>query len=310
MMASEKILTIITAPKAFRDPHITTIQRNALRSWKELGNQVQVIVVGADDGVAQNAENLELLHFGKVSCNQLGTPLIDSMLEIARQETQSPYLGIVNADIILNPDLLDAIKRSGDQFEKFLLVGQRWDIEIRYELSKDELQRDRLKQKIISEGKLHPPMGSDFFIFPRSCFTQIPRFAIGRAGWDNWFIFKSRWEGWPVIDVTNDVIIAHQTHDYRHLPGGQTHYRLPETYENVRRGGGEHTIFTLRDAQYHLVEGRFNRIPLKGKKVLRELEILPLTKFKSHFFGKIFFYLARPKKAYAALRDSFHKINR
>jgi len=309
-MANEKILTIITAPKAFRDPHITTIQRNAFRSWKELGDQVQVLVVGADAGVEQNTKDLELLHFDKVKCNQLGTPLIDSMLEIARQETQSLYLGIVNADIILLPDLLNAIKRSGDRFEKFLLVGQRWDIEIRYELNYDELQPDRLKQKIISEGKLHPPMGSDFFIFPRSCFTQIPRFAIGRAGWDNWFIFKSRWEGWPVIDATNDVIIAHQTHDYRHLPGGQTHYRLPETYENVKRGGGEHTIFTLKDAQYQLIEGRFNRIPLTGKKVLRELEILPLTKLKSHLLGKIFFYLVRPKKAYTALRDSIHKINR
>ena len=32
-------LTIFSAPKAFRDAHIATIQRNAIRSWQALGHK-------------------------------------------------------------------------------------------------------------------------------------------------------------------------------------------------------------------------------------------------------------------------------
>ena len=119
--------------------------------------------------------------------------------------------------------------------KKFLLVGQRWDLEVN-DLINDPDQFNGLKQKVFSEGILHPPMGSDYFIFPRECYQEIPEFAIGRAGWDNWFIYKSRFEGWPVIDSTHDITVIHQNHDYRHLPGGQPHYRLPETNENVSKG--------------------------------------------------------------------------
>ena len=146
-------------------------------------------------------------------------------------------------------------------------------------------------------------MGSDYFLFPRDCYRQIPDLAIGRAGWDNWFIFKSRFEGWPVIDATRDVIIVHQNHDYRHLPGGQPHYRLPETKQNVERGGGEHTIFTIADAQFDLVDGKLDRKPFSIRRFLRELEIFPLTTLKSMLLGKLFFFAFHPRKAYQALRS-------
>ncbi len=80
----------------------------------------------------------------------------------------------------------------------------------------------------IRQGSLHRPAGSDFFLFPRSCYTDIPNFTIGRAGWDNWMIYKARKEKWAVIDCTPSVMIVHQNHDYSHLPGGKPHYDPPE----------------------------------------------------------------------------------
>ena len=124
-----------------------------------------------------------------------------------------------------------------------------------------------LRENIPQLGVLHPPMGSDYFIFPRTCYRTIPDFAIGRAGWDNWFIYKSRLEGWRVVDATAEVRIIHQNHDYRHLPGGQPHYRLPETKENVEKGGGEHTIFSIFDAQYEFDQGKIFRKPYTIKKI-------------------------------------------
>jgi len=299
-MANE-LVTILTAPKPFNDPNISMIQHNALSSWLALGEEVAVIVLGDDEGVAENVKKPGIKHVPGVRCNEKGTPLISSMLEIARRESSTPYLAIVNADIILFDDFLHAIKRIGTQLDQFLLVGQRWNMQVMDKLTTVK-EFSALKKNIRSNARLHPPAGSDYFVFPRTCYQSIPDFAIGRAGWDNWFIVKSRFERWKVIDGTHQVTILHQDHDYHHLPGGQIHYRLPETRHNVALGGGEHTIFTLLDAQYQLKDTRITRKPLFLRKILREIEIMPLTMFHSQLLGKWFYYLFHPKKGYAALR--------
>ena len=295
------LLTIFTAPKPFKDPHIITIQTNALNSWRSLGDDVDILVMGRDEGVAEACSRLSLSHFPETACNELGTPLISSMLAIARQNSDSPFLCIVNTDIILFPDLLDALRNTASQLREFLLLGQRWDMEITQPLPAEAAGFTALKQKVARLGKLHPPMGSDYFIFPRDCYHTIPDLTIGRAGWDNWFIFKSRWEGWRVVDATHDVTIIHQAHDYRHLPGGQPHYRLPETMQNVNAAGGEEAIFTIFDAEYALVDGQVQRKKWDLKKLAREIEIFPLTRLRSRWLGKLFYYLRRPRKAYQAL---------
>ena len=305
---TDKLLTIFTTPKPFVDKHIITIQRNALRSWQAMGEAVEVLVIGNDEGVAENAEMLDVRHIPDVRCNSRGTPLISSMLSLAREHSSSPYLAIVNTDIILFPDMLQAIRDTTKARQEFVLIGQRWDMDVTEELPGGHEAFTSFKDQVKEKGSLHPPMGSDYFLFPRTCYTEIPDFAIGRAGWDNWFIFKSRWEGWALVDATQDITIVHQNHDYRHLPGGQPHYRLPETDENVEAAGGYHTIFTMDDVQYNLVNGKLEKRPLTGKKLVREFEIAPLTCLHSHFLGRVFYYLYNPRKAYLAFRRWLKKL--
>lgn len=299
---ADKLLTLFTTPKPFKDPHIITIQRNALRSWQALGDEVEVLVIGNDEGVAENTRELGLRHIPEVRCNTHGTPLISSMLEQARTHSDSPYLAIINTDIILFPDILKAVRATSNAFERFVMIGQRWDMDVTAELEAGAQAFAQFKKDVKTKGNLHPPMGSDYFLFPRECYASIPDFAIGRAGWDNWFIFKSRWEDWKLVDATKDVTIVHQSHDYRHLPGGQAHYRLPETDENVEQAGGYHTIFTMADAQYNLVKGRVERRPLTWARFAREVEIFPLTGLRSHFLGKLSYFIHNPRKAYLAFR--------
>lgn len=304
---NKSLITILTAPKPFVDPHIQVIQRNALRSWLALGDMVDIIVLGDDEGIRENMQILGIRHFPDVVCNDKGTPIISSMLKIAKGNSTSPYLAIVNTDIILFDNFIHAVQNIKTVKEKFLIAGQRWDMDIRKELKrKDDFTQ--LESRVRAEAKLHPPAGSDYFIFPRNCYQSIPDFAIGRAGWDNWYIYKSRFEGWPVIDGTHDVMIVHQDHDYRHLPNGQPHYRLPETKQNVIMGGGEHTIFTLFDAQYSLCDSRIDRKNLSFKKLIREIEIFPLIFLRSLLLGKLFFYIFHPGKGYAAFRTWLRKL--
>ena len=296
-------LTIFTAPKPFTNPHVAVIQRNAIRSWIALGPKVEVILIGEEEGLAEAAASLGVKHLPEVQRNANGTPLVSSMFELARQASDSPLLACVNADILLMPDLLQGAQNALSQSSKFLLVGQRWDLEVLETLEFSPGWPEQLRDRAQRQGRLHRASGSDYFVFPRDCFVNMPAFAIGRAGWDNWMIYSGRAQAWPVIDGTHDIMIVHQNHDYSHLPGGQPHYKLPETFQNIRLAGGRRAIFELSDASHVLIEGRLRPQPLHWRKFWREVEIFPLVKLHSYPLAQASYALFHPLKAYRDFRQ-------
>ncbi|MFH2039753.1 MAG: hypothetical protein ABIJ65_10000 [Chloroflexota bacterium] len=298
-------LTIFSAPKSFSDPHIATIQRNAIRSWRELGADVDVILVGEEEGLAEAARDLGVTHISQVSRNEHGTPLVSSIFTAARENSSSALLGYVNADILLLPDLLPAIRYMAEMVKEFILVGQRWDLDVWEVLDFSDGWATRLRHDINSHGKLHPPAGSDYFIFPRSCYQDIPDFAIGRAGWDNWMIYQARKQGWLAVDATRVITIVHQGHDYAHLPEGKTHRRVPETDENIRLAGGrEITRFSLVDADRRLVTGLQIDRKWEMATLRRVIETYPLLAWNNYgmtsqitaFFHRLKYKLGKSKE--------------
>ncbi|HNT23759.1 MAG TPA: hypothetical protein PKM21_05305 [Anaerolineales bacterium] len=303
------MLTIFTTPKPFTNPHINLIQRNAIQSWLQMEADVQVLVIGQEAGLAEACQALQesvpgkLRHLPDVARNIQGTPLVSSIFEMARQAAgPQSLLAYVNADVILLPDFLQAAAQVAGQAEKFLIVGQRWDLDVQQPIDFSPGWQARLQEDVRQRGRLHPPGGSDYFIFPSQCFTAMPAFAIGRAGWDNWMFFHGRQQGWPVIDATQAIQVIHQDHDYSHLPNGQPHYRLPETTENVRLAGGRRTIFTLADANYQLKDKRIQPIPRRGAGLWREIETLPLRRWKSIPLAELTFAIFHPVKAWREWR--------
>ena len=265
-------LTIFTAPKPFTNPHINTIQRNAIQSWQHLGDDVDVILVGEEDGMSDVAEQYNIPHLPNVSRNGWGTPLVSSIFELSRQSSDSPLLAYVNADILLMPDFVEVANIVATQLKKFLVVGQRWDLEVNELLNFSDGWDSRLQSETKKKGSLHAPSGSDYFIFPRELFADMPPFAIGRAGWDNWMIYQAREYDWPVIDATHDLMIIHQNHDYSHLPGGVPHYDLEETKINAELGGGMHHMYMTLDANQELVRGRIRPARITRDRLFRTLE--------------------------------------
>lgn len=294
------LITLFSAPKPFTDPHIATIQRNAIRSWTLLP-ETEVILLGEETGLAETARELGAKHIPNVTRNPSGTPLISSMFELARENSKSELLCIINADMLLMSDFAKAAVESKSLLqgrrEKFVLLSQRWDLDITAPLDFAPGWEHRLESTVRKQGQLHRPAGSDFFLFPRSCYTNIPNFAIGRAGWDNWMIYKARKEKWTVIDCTPSVMIVHQNHDYGHLPGGKSHHQHPDTNENIRLAGGQANIrYTILDSTHQLApDGKFVRPKWSYLRLIRGLEL---------FLRRIFFFLpeaaleniARPKR--------------
>lgn len=245
------MLTIFTIPKPFRN-HIATIQTNALQSWLKLDPGCEVILCGDDEGVAGIAKKFGVRHIPDLVRNAYGTPLLTSAFRRVQEIAENSIICYVNADIILFPDLLEAVKRI--PFEQFLMVGRRWDLDISAEIDvESEDWESKLKNDLQSRGILHGASGIDYFVFPKESIGELPHFAVGRPGWDNWLIYRARSLGLPVVDATNAVTIIHENHDYSHVQGrrGNT-YEGPEGDENVKLMGGLEKAYVLSDATWVL----------------------------------------------------------
>jgi hypothetical protein len=296
------LLTIFTAPKPFTNPHIAMIQRNAILSWINLGLQVNVMLVGNEPGIVEVAEELGVISLPEVKRNDHGTPLVSSTFKIAQEQTDSPLLAYINADILVLPDFLSSALAVLDHLKQFLILGRRWDLDIVQPLDFSPGWDQRLTDYNRQYGKLHAPSGSDYFIYPHDGMHNLPDFAIGRPCWDNWMIYSARRQGVPVVNATNGITIIHQSHDYSHLPGGKPPYGGPEARANIQQAGSSCTIFFQHDANWYLFGKDLKRPTITWKKFWREVEIFPLISLHSDFLGQIFYWIFHPLKAYQQFR--------
>jgi hypothetical protein len=267
-------LTIFTAPKPFTNPHIAIIQRNAIQSWIRLGSDVEVFLVGEESGAAEVAAEFGVRYLPDVRRNQWGTPLVSSIFDLARQASQAPVLAYLNADIMVMPDFLKAARQVASQADKFLVIGRRWDLDVRQELDFSLDWTERLRHAVKARGRLHGLAGSDYFIFPRPLLADMPDFAVGRAGWDNWVIYKAWCSAWTVVDATSSVMVIHQDHDYSHLPGGKAHYDLEESQLNAALGGGRSKMYTVLDTNKVLINGQIRNPGISLPRLLRRAEVM------------------------------------
>ena len=253
MLGLYDMLTVFSIPKAFTG-HIATIQRNAIQSWLRLEPGCEVMLCGNDPGVAEICRELDLPHLDGVACNEYGTPLLSSAFDQVQARARNDLICYVNADIILLPDLIARLRNI--PFERFLLVGTRWNVDIAEPLDFDGDWSTRLRQQVQARGAMQPPAGSDHFTFVKHTLGSLPPFAVGRPGWDNWMIYHGRRLGMPVIDSSPSLMVVHQNHDYGHIKqryDGQS-YAGPEADHNLGLLEDYRQRFILLDAT-HLLAG-------------------------------------------------------
>ena len=241
------MLTLFSVPKPFVG-HVGEIQRRAVESWRSLG--VQVLLLGDEEGVAAAAHELGVEHDGALERTERGTPRLDSAFALAECAAREPRRCYVNADIVLGPDLLEATRAVDALADRYLIVGESFEA-----------------------GKARGAAALDWFVFTPGLFGDVPQFAIGRAGFDNWLIWQARRAG-IVVDATHDVHAVHQAHAYDHVPGGvdETYYG-EEAARNLELAGGNSHLYTLHDASHVLRDGRLRRnwgAPLRWRENLRK----------------------------------------
>lgn len=248
------MLTIFSVPKSFHG-HIRVIQRNAIQSWLRVHETCEVILLGDDEGTAEVAAEFKVHNTSNIERNEYGTPLVSSVFAEAQKVAHHSLMCYLNADIILMSDFLPAIQRVLRQKPSCLIVGRRWDIDMKEPLDFSTSWEEKLKPYVARYGKLHGHSGIDYFVFPRGLLTDIPPFAIGRPMWDNWVIYRIRAQKVPVVDITKMVTVVHQNHDYSHHPQKEEGVRKgEEAKHNWMLAGGYVHAFTLADATYKLTQ--------------------------------------------------------
>jgi len=292
-----KKLTLFSAPKPFSNSHIDLIQRNAILSWKKLGAGVEVLLIGEEEGLADVANEYEVTHLPDVKRNSWGTPRVDSIFQMARDHSESELLAYTNADIILFPKFVRVVRMISEVSEQFLVVGRRWDYGVEQKIIFEEGWDEELLSKVKETGSLHGPTAMDYFVFPRGLFTDIPAFAIGRAGWDNWMIYHAQENGWMVIDVSPTLPVVHQSHDYHHLPQGKPHHNLEESKRNVELGGGFTKVYDLLDVDWIFVEGEIKKAPWDLPRLLRKMEHWIMPKMRKGWRWRLTHLIRRLRKS-------------
>jgi hypothetical protein len=250
------MLTLFTVPKPF-DGHNGIIQRNAIGSWRRLEPACDIILCGDEPGTAHVAREHGARFVPDIRRNALGTPLLDSIFDESCRLATTRLVCYSNADIILLAPFLRALEQI--PFETFLMIGQRTTLDQKELIDFDKAGwQETLTRRAKVEGQPDPPTAIDYMVFPRdSVLRKLPAFAVGRPGWDNWFVEHARKLGIPVIDATRLVRVLHQRHDYRHVPHARgAGWEGPEAVHNRRLVGwparGRTGAYTVRDASHVL----------------------------------------------------------
>lgn len=231
-------IDLFTTPKPFTG--LTAIhQANALRSWRGCPQVRQIFVFGAVSGETDSIAETGAEVILDVECTDNGLPSIRSMFEIAAERSEADLLMFTNADMIYLPSFfasVDACRAAAG--ECFLLVGSRMDFDSESALSfGSPAELAGFEAHLDSVGKMHPPSGSDYFIFPRRQYLEnrLPNLWIGRGGWDLYMIYHAKSLGFPAIDLTPSVWGYHQNHDYsnRGKVAGVAYEKDPEAAYNL-----------------------------------------------------------------------------
>ena len=208
------MITLFSTPKNFTGI-FSHIQLNALRSWRSISPDIQIIIFGDSKGSQEAALKIKADYIPKVRCSQKGTPYASDLFKQAKELAKFPILTFINADIILPNNFLNSVSLVSNSFSNYLMIGHRWDREVDECIDFENSEKNELFwNKFKNEGEMHAPSGIDYFVFNKDLWKSIPDFIIGRPGFDNWLIWKARRKLIPVVDASEEMIVVHQNHHF------------------------------------------------------------------------------------------------
>jgi len=210
------VITIFTVPLPFLGSDKDN-QCNAIKSWTLLNPRPEIILIGDESGVSEFAAENDIRHSPNIGYTVDGHISIASMFEIGQREASYDIVALVDSDIILMNDFLDTVSLYKDT-QKFLLGGYRRAIQIGSPLTFLPGWQQELKTRVTQHGhkfSKNAGAGSDYAVFRKGLFVDVPDFSLGLGHWDGWRMWYALQQGCELVDCTERVFAVHQNHPWR-----------------------------------------------------------------------------------------------
>jgi len=218
-------VAFITSMKPFDAPDDCNGQCSAAFSWRR--ENMHVISVGLEAGVEGVCSQYGIIVIPAVErADRVGLPyphpLLRSILILGASAAATPYVGIINSDIIVAPrfsaNLGEILSANPDAF----ITGRRLDLQ-RNTLAIDD---DAYLATLAEPSLLQEGGGTDFFVFPLHFLTKVlaimPEFIFGLPAWDNWMQGAALEFSPRPIMATGFLATYHMPHDYKRINYFQT----------------------------------------------------------------------------------------
>lgn len=222
-------------PSAWVDKHV--VQVSAVLSWLQLGPLVRVLLFGTEQTCSAYLGLAELkqrdsahVQCVPIRCYREGAPRIDCIFKDAAAKASTDVLIYANADIIVFPDLLQAIGSVHRATPDYFLVAKRYDLNVsrglRSSLRTAALEGTErkaangqpqwlteLRTAARTKAVSHAREGIDVMAFPRSKLARVPPFLVGRVQWDNWMLLQAiTMPQTLAVEASSVALVVHLNH--------------------------------------------------------------------------------------------------
>lgn len=203
-------------------------QYNALRSWRKLFPNDEILIFGKEHGICPIAKEIEASRFpSDINYGAGGTPYVNKLFLQAQERAWGEWVCYINADIIVTSSFKKVIRRAQNaclhrEWGNCLMIGQKWDVVLDREIQFDKPDwENKLIASAKKKGRPHfrkgKGRGADYFFFKRSSlWDEMPAFLIHRLWWDTflpWYAAYGRKKGKvPVLDATESALVIHPLH--------------------------------------------------------------------------------------------------
>lgn len=208
------MISIFSTLKPMDTEQVSRSQRNAVLSWTKLSG-TEVILIGNEEGVAKLAREAGAKHVPDMQRSETGMPLLSSLFQTGWEHSTYPICAYVNADIILLDDFVEVAAILPSVGDRFLAVGQRWNVLGIGSIDFEQDWQADLVAHIVDVGACKDSKAAaDYFIHTKGLWTSLLNIPIARFYWDNHLIWGAGTaEKVPVVDTSDAVTAIHQFHD-------------------------------------------------------------------------------------------------